>query len=259
MNVNEYARKLHEARINRQETPSLRTGYTFDLEEAYRIQDAGLALRHAAGEKSIGVKLGFTSKAKMVQMGVNHLIWGGLTDAMRVADGGSLDLSRFIHPRIEPEIGFLTGRDIDAALTADNCLNYIDRIFPALEIIDSRYEAFKFSLEDVVADNTSSAAFVIGMPYPVSAFQANMGVLLKENGKVVESGTTAAILGNPINALVQVSALLAERGQTLPAGSLILAGAATAAVPLKPSSHYEAEIYGLGSVSVCTQSGVDHG
>ena len=62
MNVNEYARKLHEARINRQETPSLRTGYTFDLEEAYRIQDAGLALRHAEGEKSIGVKLGFTSK-----------------------------------------------------------------------------------------------------------------------------------------------------------------------------------------------------
>lgn len=259
MNAAEYARKLHDARINRQETPSLRTTHAFDLEEAYRIQDEGLALRHAEGEKSIGVKLGFTSKAKMVQMGVNHLIWGGLTDAMRVADAGSLDLSCFIHPRIEPEIGFLTGRDIDTALTADNCLNYIERIFPALEIIDSRYEAFKFSLEDVVADNTSSAAFVTGMQYPVSAFQANMGVLLKENGKVVESGTTAAILGNPINALVQVSALLAERGQTLPAGSLILAGAATAAVPLKSGSHYEAEIYGLGSVSVYTQSGADHG
>ena len=77
-----------------------------------------------------------------------------------------------------------------------------------------------------------------------------MGVLLKENGQVVESGTTAAILGNPLRALIQISELLQQCGKTLPAGSIILAGAATAAVPLQAGCHYQAEIHGLGRVSV---------
>lgn len=250
MNIANCAEQLHQTRINRQEIASLRTDFPFDLEQAYQIQDYGLRLREQQGEKAIGVKLGFTSKAKMVQMGVDHLIWGGLTDAMQVQDGGSIDLNDFIHPRIEPEIGFLTKHDIDIALNMTNCLDYVEGIFPALEIIDSRYQAFKFSLEDVVADNTSSAAFVMGRLYSTQDFQANMGVLLKQNGQVVESGTTAAILGNPLHALIQISELLQQRGQILPAGSIILAGAATAAIPLHSGYHYQNEINGLGSVSV---------
>lgn len=253
MNIAMCAEKLHQSRLNRQEIASLRTDFAFDLEQAYQIQEHGLALRQQQGEQSIGVKLGFTSKAKMQQMGVDHLIWGGLTDAMQVQDGGCLDLADFIHPRIEPEIGFLTRREINCALNMNNCLDYIEGVFPALEIIDSRYQAFKFSLEDVVADNTSSAAFVMGQLYPVSQFQPNMGVLLKQNGQVLESGTTAAILGHPLRALIQISELLQQRGQTLAAGSIILAGAATAAAALHAGHHYQAEIHGLGHVSVSVQ------
>ena len=250
MNIEQCAEQLQQSRLERQEIASLRTDFQFDLQQAYQIQDHGLLLREQQGEKPVGVKLGFTSKAKMQQMGVDHLIWGGLTDAMHVQDGSSLDLQDYIHPRIEPEIGFLTKRDIDTGLSLSNCLDYIEGVFPALEIIDSRYQAFKFSLEDVVADNTSSAAFVMGERYPMQIFQQNMGVLLKENGQVVESGTTAAILGNPLRALIQISELLQQCGKILPAGSIILAGAATAAVPLQAGCHYQAEIHGLGRVSV---------
>lgn len=250
MNIEQCAEKLQQSRLDRQEMASLRTDFAFDLQQAYQIQDHGLLLRQQQGEKAVGVKLGFTSKAKMIQMGVDHLIWGGLTDAMQIQADSHLDLNDFIHPRIEPEIGFMTKREIDSSLSLNNCLDYIEAIFPALEIIDSRYEAFKFSLEDVVADNTSSAAFVIGQCYPISAFQQNMGVLLTQNGQVVESGTTAAILGNPLNALIQISELLQQCGKTLPAGSIILAGAATAAVALQSGSHYQVEIHGLGRVAV---------
>lgn len=250
MNIETCAEQLHQTRLTKQEINSLRTDFSFDLEQAYKIQEHGLYLRKQSGEKTIGVKLGFTSKAKMLQMGVEHLIWGGLTDAMQVRDGGSIDLNDFIHPRIEPEIGFLTKKDIDIPLNMTNCFDYIAGVFSALEIIDSRYQAFKFSLEDVVADNTSSAAFVMGQLYPVGDFQPNMGVLLKQNGQVVESGTTAAILGNPLQALIQISELLNQRGQVLPAGSIILAGAATAAITMHSGHHYQAEINGLGSVSV---------
>ncbi|WP_180111398.1 2-keto-4-pentenoate hydratase [Acinetobacter sp. YH12136] len=250
MNIQTCAEQLHQTRLNKKEISSLRTNFLFDLEQAYQIQEYGLHLREQQGEKSIGVKLGFTSKAKMLQMGVNHLIWGGLTDAMQVQDGGSINLNDFIHPRIEPEIGFLTKKDINLTLNMTNCLDYIEGVFPALEIIDSRYQAFKFSLEDVVADNTSSAAFVMGQLYPTDHFESNMGVLLKQDGHIIESGTTAAILGNPLQALIQISELLQQRGKILPAGSIILAGAATAAIPLHSGHHYQAEINGLGSVSV---------
>lgn len=250
MTIENCAEVLQQARLARQEIASLRSDFAFDLEQAYAIQQHGLLLREQQGERVIGVKLGFTSKAKMQQMGVDHLIWGGLTDVMQCPEGGELDLDQFIHPRIEPEIGFVTSRDLDCTLTMNNCMDYISGIFPALEIIDSRYQAFKFSLEDVVADNTSSAAFVMGALSPVSQFEANMGVLLKQNGQVLESGTTAAILGNPLYALIQVSELLQQRGQVLPAGSIILAGAATAAAPILAGHHYSAEIHGLGVVSI---------
>lgn len=253
MNTQSLAQVLQDTRLNRQESESLRTEYPFNLDEAYLIQEAGLKLREAVGEKRIGVKLGFTSKAKMEQMGVNHLIWGGLTDVMQVKDGGELDLSQFIHPRIEPEIGFITSKDITTALHIDNCLEFVGSVFAAMEIIDSRYQAFKFSLEDVVADNTSSAAFVIGALLPASTFTPFADVSLSENGVVIETGNTEAILGHPLRALIQISELLAARGQNLPKGSFILAGAATAARALQAGCHYQAEVAGLGCVSITTK------
>lgn len=250
MTLADIAQHLDQSVLNKQPTASLRTDTPFDLQDAYRIQELGVGLREARGEKRVGVKLGFTSREKMKQMGVDHLIWGVITDVMQIEEGGEVDLSGFIHPRIEPEVAFITNADIAEPLNLAEALTKIAGICPAMEIIDSRYQAFKFTLEDVVADNTSSAGFVLGAMRPVDTDIGNCGVNMSENGRVVQAGSTAAILGQPLRCLVQVSQLLAEKGQVLPAGSIIMAGAATAAQAMQAGSFYETTILGLGSVSV---------
>ena len=145
------AKALDQAARKAEAVAQFSTHTPFSLDEAYQIQRASMHHRYAGGERQIGLKLGFTSRAKMIQMGVDSLIWGWLTDAMLEEDGGVVDLQRYIHPRAEPEVCFLTRRTIDRPLTALEAVDYLEAVAPAIEIIDSRYQAFKFSLEDVVA------------------------------------------------------------------------------------------------------------
>jgi len=210
------------------------TSGQFSLAQAYEIQRASIQRRIARGERPKGIKLGFTSRAKMTQMGVDSLIWGLLTDAMIEEDGGVVDLGRYIHPRVEPEVCFLTRRIIDAPLTALEAADYLEGVAPAMEIIDSRYRNFKFSLEDVVADNCSSAGLVVGAWSRNFDGLANAGVRVQFDGRDVLVGSTAAILGHPLRSVVQASRLLHGAQMSLPAGSLIMAGAATAAEALRP-------------------------
>jgi 2-oxo-3-hexenedioate decarboxylase len=214
----------------------------FDLQSAYAIQRLSVARRTDRGEKTIGIKLGFTSRAKMLQMGVSSLIWGWLTDAMLEDEGGELRLGDYIHPRAEPEVCFLTRKAIDRPLTALEAVDYLEAVAPALEIIDSRYQDFKFSLEDVVADNCSSAGLVVGGWSRRFDALDNAGVIVRFDGRVVQAGSTAAILGNPLRSVVLASNLLAANEIVLPAGSLIMAGAATAAQALTPGAFVECQI-----------------
>jgi 2-oxo-3-hexenedioate decarboxylase len=214
-----------------------------DLAAAYRIQRDVVGHRLARGERLVGCKLGFTSKAKMAQMGVSEIIVGRLTDAMQVPDGGDVALDGFIHPRIEPEIAFRLGREVDGDIA--DC---VDAVAPALEIIDSRYRDFRFSLPDVIADNTSAAGFVVGDWQPMPDV-ADLPVRLIVDGAEVETGSTAAILGHPMRALEELVDLAARYDVALRVGDIILAGAATAAVPFG-ASRVEARVAGLGSARV---------
>lgn len=249
------AKTLDSAANNCQEIDSLLPQYSYNLDQAYQIQRLSIAQRHLRGEKPIGIKLGFTSRAKMIQMGVNSLIWGLLTDAMLREDGGIVDLTDFIHPRVEPEVCYLTSRVIDRPLTLLEAVNYLEAAAPAMEIIDSRYRNFKFNLEDVVADNCSSAGLVIGAFSDNLRDLINCGVALRFNGHAVQLGSTGAILGNPLRSIVQASQLLTKAEMSLPAGSLIMAGAATAAEALKPGLHVSTDIGGLGRVEFFTATG----
>lgn len=233
-----HAALLDGALLAAQAIPQLTLSAALEVDDAYAIQTEVVERRVARGERVVGVKMGLTSKAKMAQVGVSEVIWGRLTDAMRVPEGGSVAVSRFIHPRIEPEVAFLVqGGDIAA-------------VAPALEIIDSRYADFRFTLPDVIADNTSAAAFVIGAWQPVPSGVDNLGVLLEVDGAVVQTGSTAAILGDPRRAFVSGRELAARHGVHLEDGSVFLAGAATAAVPLTAGSHVRAVIERLGTASV---------
>ena len=219
------------------------------IEQAYEIQKLSIDRRLSRGEKRIGMKMGFTSRGKMVQMGVSDMIWGRLTDAMIEEEGGTIQLSNYIHPRVEPEVVYLLGKPLSGRITPLLALDAVEAVAPALEIMDSRYDDFKFSLTDVVADNCSSSGLVIGNWQRPDTDVSNLGLILSVNGKPMEFGSTAAILGDPIRSLVAAARMVAEAGEELPAGSLVMAGGATAAIALSAGETIELELELLGRAS----------
>lgn len=231
----------------------------FDVAVAYAVQHAVLDRRLERGERRTGIKLGFTSKAKQQQMGVDDVIVGQLTDAMRVDDGGTLDLGRFIHPRVEPEIAFRLGRDVDPDDPSEDVASAVDAVAPALEVIDSRYEGFSFGLPGVIADNTSAAAYAVGPWVRFGGARepdlSNTGVALTLDDARLAVGSTAAILGHPLRVLPELLAMARRHGFELTAGFIVLAGAATAAVPLS-AGVVACRVSGLGQVCL-TAKGAD--
>jgi len=223
-------------------------GETLTLDDAYAVQRLSIARRLARGERRAGIKMGFTSRAKRVQMGVDDVIWGRLTDAMRVGDAETIALGRFVHPRVEPEIAFILKRALPAHVSAAEALGAIEAVAPALEIIDSRYRDFRFSLTDVVADNASSSAFVLGNPARPDFDVANRGMILSMNGQAMEIGSSAAIMGHPLRSLITAARVAAEAGEPLGEGDIVLAGGATAAIALAPGAWIELEVAGLGQL-----------
>ncbi len=227
---------------------SSRRGVTLSLNDAYRVQAASIARRRRRGERRSGVKMGFTSRAKAAQMGVFDLIYGRLTEAMLIADGGTLSFKDYIHPRVEPEIAFLLKSPMAGHLSPAEAMTHVEAVAPALEIIDSRYKDFKFSLTDVVADNCSSAAYVVGPWNRPDGDISNLGMVLTFNGRPVEIGSSAAILGHPARSLADAARFASETGDQLEAGFVVLAGGATAAVALAPDTAVRLEVERLGPV-----------
>ena len=245
-----YAEIVDEAARTARAIPQFTDSAPLSVIDAYAVQAQSVARRLSRGERLVGVKMGLTSRAKMIQVGVAEVIWGRLTDAMRLEEGASLSHKKYVHPRIEPELAFLLKKDIDGELTNAQALDAVEAIAPAMEIIDSRYENFKFALGDVIADNSSSSGFVIGSwSSPATRF-ANLGLSLEVDGRPVEIGSTSAILGDPIRSLVAAARLAAPALGGLKAGWIILAGGATAAHSLKIGESVRLTMQGLGSVSI---------
>lgn len=248
------AELLDDACIQAMPIAPLSNLHALTMDQAYGIQRASIARRVARGERIVGIKMGFTSEAKMRQMGVKDQISGWLTDAMHVNSGASIALKKYIHPRCEPEIAFLLKRALPGDATEEQALDAIDAVAPAIEIIDSRYEQFKFSLTDVIADNASSAGFVVGAWTPCPASLSGLNVSLLQDGVVRQSGSSSDILGNPIRSLVAAARLAAQAAMPLQAGWIVLAGAATAANALMPGSDVHAVVERIGAVGFSVTS-----
>ena len=219
------------------------------VDEAYAVQAMSLARRYARGERRVGMKMGLTSRAKMAQVGVDEMVWGRLTDAMRIEEGGSLSRARFVHPRVEPEVAFLMKAPLSGDVSAAEAMAAVAAVAPALEIIDSRFKDFKFNLPDVVADNSSSSGFVIGPWCDPATDVGNLGLVMEIDGRPVQIGSTAAILGHPVRSLVAAARLVARWGERLEAGWIVLAGGATAANPVSPGMQVRLTMQALGAVS----------
>lgn len=243
------AAALDDAAREARAVPQLSVVHSLTLGQAYDIQKASVGRRLERGERRIGLKMGFTSRAKMAQMGVTDMIWGRLTDRMLVDDGGRISRACFVHPRVEPEVAFLMRKDLSGTVTMLEALDAVEAVAPALEIIDSRYENFRFSLTDVVADNSSSSALVVGPWNSPSQPLDNLGLVLCINGGAQAYGSTAAILGDPVRALVAAARLAALDGEKIEAGHIVMAGGATAAIPLEIGLHVQLEMERLGRAS----------
>lgn len=224
-----------------------------DWEDAYAIQYAIRQRKLERGTKLAGLKMGLTSYAKMKQMGVETPVFGFLTDYGCYPDGAEIDTSKFIHPRIEGELAVMTR----ATLKGPGChigsvLAAIDFVMPAIEVIDSRYENFRFDLKSVIADNTSAAGFVTGsnMKRVEELDLPTLGVVLEKNGEIVELGAGAAVLGHPAASVAMLANMLAERGEEIPAGTFIMTGGITAAVAVEKGDNINMRCQDLGSVSM---------
>jgi 2-oxo-3-hexenedioate decarboxylase len=224
-----------------------------DLETAYAAQWVGIRGRLAAGEQLTGAKLGLTSRPKQRTMGVDQPLYGWLTSGMLLDGFEPLPLDRWIHPRIEPEIAFLLGRELRGPASITDVLSATAGVFAALEVIDSRYADFSFTLPDVVADNASAAGYLVGPQLrPPSELEdlRLLGVVVRQDGEVVHTAAGAAVMGHPAAAVAWLASQLAAVGRSLPAGSIVLSGALTDAVPLRAGASLVAEFDGLGAIEV---------
>lgn len=246
------ARRLREA-YSGTVIPPMRDGLDpVDVDGAYAVQTINTRYWEAQGRRIVGRKAGLTAKAVQQQLGVDQPDFGVLFEDMRIADGGNLDPADAIQPKAEAEIAFVLGADLpDADVTADRVAAAVASVHAAIEIVDSRIADWKITFADTVADNGSSAFFVVadeGKALPgLDVWTA--GMVMKINGEVVSLGVGAAALGNPLNAAAWLARTLALRGEPLKAGDVLLAGALGPMVALVPGDKVEAFVGGVGSCS----------
>ncbi|GAA0667502.1 fumarylacetoacetate hydrolase family protein [Streptomyces thermocarboxydovorans] len=222
-----------------------------DLATAYAVQDETLRRRLDRGEKLTGIKLGLTSRAKQQRMNVTSPLTAWLTDAMVLPVGDPVPQEKLIHPRAEPEIVFvMRDRLAGPGVTAATALAAVGSVHAGIEVIDSRYRDFKFTLPDVVADNASSGFFVtgpVGRP-PSELDLALEACLVEVDGQVVDSATGAAVQGHPAEALALAANDLGRRGLAIEPGWVVLTGGMTDAVFVPPGAKVAAHFTNLGSV-----------
>jgi 2-keto-4-pentenoate hydratase len=218
-----------------------------DIGTAYAIQSALVERRTARGDRVVGAKLGLTSVAKQREMDVHEPIGGWLTAAMRLAADELLDTTQLVQPRAEPEIAFRIDRDLTGAdTTTQDVLAATGALMAAVEILDSRYRDYRFTLPDVIADDASAACFVLGEPVdPASVDRVGCQVGFRRDGVVVATATGAAVMGDPAAAVAWWVRHLAASGQGLSAGMVVLSGALTGAHAIGPGTVVRTEIEGL--------------
>lgn len=251
-NYEALARRLRDAYLG-VPVPPLRDGLEpIDVDGAYAVQTINTRFWEAAGRRIIGRKIGLTAKAVQQQLGVGQPDFGVLFEDMEIADGGTLSPARTLQPKAEAEIALILGADLDAdTITREMVEAATAEVTAAIEIVDSRIVDWKITFADTVADNGSSAMFVLGSARkPLAGLDLwTCGMALEINGEVASLGAGVACLGHPLNAAVWLAQTLADRGEPLRKGDVLMTGALGPMVAIKPGDHVRATIGGLGSVS----------
>lgn len=223
------------------------------VEQAYHIQLENITEKVAQGQTVVGKKIGLTSKAMQDLLGVNEPDYGHLLDGMVVENGSAVPKQKVLQPKVEGEIAFVLKKELKGPnVTTLDVLQATDYILPAIEVVDSRIQDWKIKLPDTIADNASSAFYVLGGK-PTKIKDVNLellGMVLTKNGQLVNTGVGAAALGNPAQCVAWLANRLADFNISLQAGEVILSGALSAAVDAKEGDTFTAKFAHLGEVSV---------
>ncbi|MGA8943904.1 MAG: fumarylacetoacetate hydrolase family protein [Thermoactinomyces sp.] len=252
LNYLSIARHLERAELERLEVKRITLDHPqLAIEDGYRIQEELIKSKLDKGYRIIGPKMGLTSQAKMKQMNVDEPVYGYIFDYMVVENGGKLSLKELIHPKVEVEIAFVLNCDLQGpGVTEQDVLEATDYVVPALEIIDSRYENFQFTLPDVIADNASSSRVVFGtrLVKPDSIDLGLVGATLFINGELKALGAGTAVLGHPARSVAMLANILGRKGKKVEAGQIILTGGITEAILLNAGDCVTARLDQIGEV-----------
>ena len=222
-----------------------------DVVDAYEIQLINIRQRIAEGARVIGHKVGLSSKAMQDMMGVDEPDYGHLLDEMEVFENVPVKSSNFLYPRVEVEVGFILADDLPGAgCTEEDVLAATAAFAPAIELIDTRITNWQIKLCDTIADNASSAGWVLGESRvsPKDIDIRNIDAVLTNHGEVVAEGRSDAVLGNPVTAVAWLARKVESFGVRLKAGDIVLPGSCTRAIDAPPGSDFVADFAGLGSV-----------
>ncbi|MFM0265096.1 2-keto-4-pentenoate hydratase [Paraburkholderia sediminicola] len=251
-NIAGAASALFEARRERRAIARISESFGIRSEAgAYAVARTNVQRRIEAGDPIVGRKIGLTSKAVQKQLGVDQPDYGVLFRSMEALDGASIEMNSLVQPKAEAEIALVTGRDLtSAALSWGQFLRGIKFALPAIEIVDSVIENWSITLADTIADNASCGAYVLGLePKQISEFSlTHCGMTCTKNGVLVASGAGAACLESPLLAAYWLARRMAECGDPIRAGEVILTGALGPMVVLEAGDAIEVTIGGLGSV-----------
>lgn len=252
------ARALREAYSGDPIAPMRQWLQPTDAVGAYTVQEINTRFWETQGRRIVGRKAGLTAEAVQKQLGVNQPDFGVLFEDMRIRNGGLLDPELCIQAKAEAEIAFIMGADLPSTTsTPAEVAAAVASVHAAIEIVDSRIADWKISFADTVADNGSSAFFVLadeGLPLAGVDLEG-AAMTMTVNEAVASTGVGAAALGNPLNAAAWLARTLAARGEPLKAGDILLAGALGPMVTLQAGDKVRAEVGGIGVCSF-TFSGV---
>ena len=232
-------------------TPLTAAHPDIDVVDAYEIQLINIRARLDDGARVIGHKVGLSSEAMQKMMGVDEPDYGHLLADMEVFEDVPVDTARFLYPRVEVEVGFILADDLPGAgCTEDDVLAATAAFAPSIELIDTRIRDWKIALCDTIADNASSAGWVLG-PQRVSPKDIDIKTIdavLTRNGELVAEGRSDAVLGNPVTAVAWLARKVDSFGVRLKAGDIVLPGSCTRAIDARPGDKFVADFAGLGSV-----------
>jgi 2-keto-4-pentenoate hydratase len=222
-----------------------------DLAAAYAVQEHNTRRWLAQGRRLAGRKIGLTSRSVQRQLGVDEPDFGMLFADMSIPDGEEISMQGLLQPRVEGEIAFCLHRDLThPQLTMSDVIGAVDYVLAAIEIVDSRIERWDIKIADTIADNASSARYVLANePRSLRALDLRLcGMVMERLGEQVSFGAGAACLGHPLNAMLWLARKMVAAGRPLLAGNLVMSGALGPMVPARPGDVFELKINGLGSV-----------